>query len=190
MADEKKAEEDKQKRIADEKKAVEEKRLAANREKGIVETSTVTQTPDIKSTGPIVVKQTTAKQIEADKKRASLAKSIAEDQAIIDAAQDKKYAEMEKRRAEEAEIAKEERKRYDAEMAERRARGEKSDADYSTPLPLDVDKYRPTMEKANEYVKMKRYEEAKKLYEEALKLRPNDLTAKNKLAELEKLIKK
>ena len=155
-----------------------------------IEAPSVIETPSKKNTGPIIVKPKNAKQIEADKKREGLAKSIAEDQAIIDAAQEKRNAEIEKNRQADAEQEKENRKLYEAEQAERRARGEKTDADYSTPLPMDVDKYRPTMERADDYVKMKRYEEAKKLYEEALKLRPKDATATTKLLEVEKLIKK
>ena len=46
------------------------------------------------------------------------------------------------------------------------------------------------MKRANELFKMKRYTEAKPVYEEALKMKPNDPVSAAKLAELEKLIKK
>lgn len=61
------------------------------------------------------------------------------------------------------------------------------DAKYSTPQALGADKYKATIKRAGELFKMKRYAEAKPMYEEALKQKPNDSFATNKLAEIEKL---
>ena len=61
------------------------------------------------------------------------------------------------------------------------------DAKYSIPQALGADKYKATIKRADELFKMKRYSEAKSMYEEALKQKPNDAAATNKLAEIEKL---
>jgi tetratricopeptide (TPR) repeat protein len=61
------------------------------------------------------------------------------------------------------------------------------DAKYSIPQALGADKYKATIKRADELFKMKRYSEAKPMYEEALKQKPNDQAATNKLAEIEKL---
>ena len=61
------------------------------------------------------------------------------------------------------------------------------DAKYSIPQALGADKYKATIKRADELFKMKRYSEAKPIYEEALKQKPNDPAATNKLAEIEKL---
>ena len=63
------------------------------------------------------------------------------------------------------------------------------DAKYSIPQAIGSSKYPETIKRANELFKMKRYAEAKPVYEEALKYKPNDPTATAKLVELEKLIK-
>ncbi|MBI3519450.1 MAG: hypothetical protein HY062_08860 [Bacteroidetes bacterium] len=64
------------------------------------------------------------------------------------------------------------------------------DAKYSIPQALGVDKYKATIKRADELFKMKRYSEAKPIYEEALKQKANDVYATSKLAEIEQLIKK
>ena len=64
------------------------------------------------------------------------------------------------------------------------------EAKYSIPQALGADKYKATIKRADELFKMKRYTEAKPVYEEALKMKPNDPVSAAKLAELEKLIKK
>jgi len=61
------------------------------------------------------------------------------------------------------------------------------DAKYSIPQALGSDKYKATIKRADELFKMKRYAEAKPMYEEALKQKANDPYATNKLAEIEKL---
>ena len=61
------------------------------------------------------------------------------------------------------------------------------DAKYSIPQALGSDKYKATIKRADELFKMKRYAEAKPMYEEALKQKANDSYATNKLAEIEKL---
>lgn len=51
---------------------------------------------------------------------------------------------------------------------------------------IGEDQYKATIKKADEYLKMKRYKEAKDTYNEALELKPNDKYATAKLAEIEK----
>ena len=51
-----------------------------------------------------------------------------------------------------------------------------------------VDLPEKTVVKADGYMKMKRYQEAKTAYEEALTFKANDVYATNKLIELEKLM--
>ena len=51
---------------------------------------------------------------------------------------------------------------------------------------IGEDKYKVTVKKADEYLKMKRYKEAKDTYNEALEIKPNDKYATAKLAEIEK----
>lgn len=51
---------------------------------------------------------------------------------------------------------------------------------------IGQDQYKETIKKADEYMKMKRYKEAKETYNEALELKPNDKYATAKLAEIEK----
>lgn len=65
---------------------------------------------------------------------------------------------------------------------------EKTEAKHSVPQAFGVDKYKEVMVRANEFLKMKRYDEAKTAYNEALTLKPNDAIAKAKLVEVEKLI--
>ena len=62
------------------------------------------------------------------------------------------------------------------------------EAKYSIPQALGADKYKATIKRADELFKMKRYTEAKPMYEEALKQKPNDIYATNKLVEIEKLM--
>ena len=51
-------------------------------------------------------------------------------------------------------------------------------------------KYNELIKRGNELFKMKRYAEAKPVFEDALKLKDNDPYSTNKLLEIEKLIKK
>lgn len=64
------------------------------------------------------------------------------------------------------------------------------DSKFSIPQALGADKYKATMKRADELFKMKRYTEAKPIYEEALKQKPNDPAATSKLEQIEKVIKK
>ncbi len=66
---------------------------------------------------------------------------------------------------------------------------DKGDAKYTTPQVLGIDKYKETIKRADELFKMKRYIEAKPLYEDALKFKANDAYSAGRLAEIEKLKK-
>ncbi len=67
---------------------------------------------------------------------------------------------------------------------------DKSDSKYKVPQVLGANKYKETLNKAEGYFKMKRYSEAKTAYEEVLKIKPGDIYATNKLAEVNKLLNK
>jgi hypothetical protein len=65
--------------------------------------------------------------------------------------------------------------------------GQQGDTKHRVRQTLGADKYKECITKANDYMKSKRYTEAKASYQEALKLKANDSYAKAKLAEIEKL---
>jgi hypothetical protein len=103
----------------------------------------------------------------------------------------KKREELEKQAAKEAENEKaenEKRKRaYEEREKEAAANLGRTNSDYSIPPPLGSDGYKDLITKGDDYFKTKRYPEAKKMYEEALKLKPKDVYAASKLAEIAKM---
>jgi hypothetical protein len=138
------------------------------------------------------------------KKKEGLAASKAEDEAAEKAALEKKK-QKEKERAEAEAKAKaedtEEAKKIAAEKeAKRKAKEEedeqkrkqaeaeaandpsvKGNAKYGLYGVLGEDKYKNTIKKADDYFKMKRWSEAKTVYEEALTYKKDDAYAKSKL---------
>jgi hypothetical protein len=64
------------------------------------------------------------------------------------------------------------------------------EAKYSIPQALGADKYKATIKRADELFKMKRYSEAKPMYDQALKQKPNDVYSINRIEEISRLIKK
>ncbi|MGZ4064637.1 MAG: carboxypeptidase regulatory-like domain-containing protein [Bacteroidia bacterium] len=74
-----------------------------------------------------------------------------------------------------------------AEPVSMEARGRKSDARHSIAPLLGADKYKDALNKAEGYYKMKRYSEAKVAYENVLKIKPEDMYCKSKLANIERL---
>ncbi len=96
--------------------------------------------------------------------------------------------EREKREAERAAKEKEERKKTYEKIEEKYANG-KANADYSIPPVLgSTDMYKEKIKKGDEHFNNKRYKEAKTEYEAALKVKPADEYATNKLNEVNKLI--
>jgi hypothetical protein len=71
---------------------------------------------------------------------------------------------------------------------ENNAEFEKGKAKNTTRVELGADKYKETIARANDLFKMKRYEEAKPIYEDALKCKPDDAFAKTRLEQLAKLL--
>ena len=65
--------------------------------------------------------------------------------------------------------------------------GKKGRSNYSIAQPIGKNIYKETITKANVYFKMKRYTEAKTEYENALKIKPDDLYSKNRINEISKL---
>ena len=60
---------------------------------------------------------------------------------------------------------------------------------YSIPQAIGVNKYKESIKRADELFKMKRYSEAKSVYEDALKFKVDDVYSTGRLAEIEKLKK-
>lgn len=63
------------------------------------------------------------------------------------------------------------------------------DAKYRVPQVLGANRYKDEIAKADGYLKMKRYAEAKASYEEALKIKPNDAYALSKIEAIAKVFK-
>lgn len=129
-------------------------------------------------------KQKAARE-RSEKQKEGMAKSQAEDDAAIKEENDKRAKAAADREAKENE-----KKKKDFETRTKDGEGErdKGDSDHSIPQVLGgTEKYKEKIKTADEYFKMKRYEEAKAAYEEALKYKPNDIYATNKLADITKL---
>ncbi|MDP1802733.1 MAG: hypothetical protein Q8L81_15330 [Bacteroidota bacterium] len=128
-----------------------------------------------------------AKQKEREQKqKEGMAKSKAEDEAAMKADFEKK----EKARA-QREVDEKEKKRLAYETKAKDGEGEmdKGNSDHSLPQVLggSAEKYKTKVKAADELFKMKRYEEAKTAYQEALQFKANDPYAIGKLADIEKL---
>lgn len=96
-------------------------------------------------------------------------------------------AESAKREEQRIKQREEEEKARQAELEERKKAAENrelQEGDYQIPQPLGTDQYKETIKVADELLRMKRYEEAKKKYEEALTFKLNDAYATGKLAEI------
>jgi hypothetical protein len=65
--------------------------------------------------------------------------------------------------------------------------GKKGHSNYSIAQPIGKNIYKETITKADGYFKMKRYAEAKTEYENALKIKADDLYSKNRIDEIVKL---
>lgn len=125
------------------------------------------------------------KREEQEAKAKEEAKKEAEEEAV------RARQEQEAREKEEAERAaaeKEKRKKRYEKIEEDYNNG-KSKASYSIPAPLgSANVFKDKVKKADDLFDKKQYAEAKTVYEEALKLKPNDDYVTGKLAEISKLI--
>ncbi|MCC6182968.1 MAG: hypothetical protein IT237_14155 [Bacteroidia bacterium] len=123
----------------------------------------------------------------AKEKAEQEAKSKAEAERLA-----KEKAEQEAKSKADAEAkAKQEAERLAKEKAEREAKV-KADAENkakSTPQPLVQDKYKLAKDKGDKLLNEKKYKDAKTAFEEALVHKPGDSYVKNKLIEIEKLLK-
>jgi hypothetical protein len=125
------------------------------------------------------------------KQKEGMERSKAEDEAAMKEDYERDKAKREAREKEDADrLAREkEKKRVDYETGSKddemgRGRG---DSKYSIPQVLGADnKYKIMVKKGDEYFKLKRYDDAKGWYQEALKQKPNDAYVTGKLAEMEK----
>ena len=121
-----------------------------------------------------------------EKQKEGLAKSKAEDEAAMREAESKK-----EKAAADREAQKKEKKKLDYETRTKDTQGEmgKGNSEYIIPQALgsSKEKYKENIKRADDYFKMKRYDEAKTAYLEALKYNENDPYATTKLADIEKL---
>ena len=107
---------------------------------------------------------------------------------------DKKIAEqLAKEKAEADKLAKEKAEKElikikETEAAEKEANEKRGEAKHTIAATLGKDMHKEAVTKADGYFKMKRYQEAKTAYQEALKLKPTDVYSTNKLADIEKII--
>ncbi|MDP3556758.1 MAG: carboxypeptidase-like regulatory domain-containing protein [Bacteroidota bacterium] len=66
----------------------------------------------------------------------------------------------------------------------------RKEAKHSIAAPIGKDLHKEAVKKADGYFKMKRYQEAKDAYQEALKIKAEDIYSSNRIAEIEKLLNK
>ncbi len=211
LAKEKAAEEAKAKAAADaesKKKAAEEKAAADK-----IAKAKAAAEAKLKAAAEAEAKKKAADE-KAAKQKEGLAKSKAEDEAAAKAAAEKKAAKqkaaeekaakekeaMAKAQAEdEAEAKAEEERRkakakekdtkqLDYETTQKEGEGDvgKRDTKHGIYNVIGADKYKENIKKGDEYFKMKRWAEAKKAYEEALKSKADDAYAKQKLEQVNK----
>ncbi len=146
-----------------------------------------------------------AKEKAASKnKGAEEKKSVTNKKAADKAAREKALSEQEAK--EEAELVAKEKADFEKREADKKAKeeefkasqngqgeeidpGEKGDAKKHSRETLGLsDKYMELYKKGEDLFKMKRYEEAKPVYEEALKCKPDDKNAKTRLEQIAKLL--
>ena len=131
-------------------------------------------------------KQKAAREKEA-KQKEGMAKSKAQNDAAIKADNDRRAKAAANREAKDKEKKK---LAYETKAKEGEGEMDKGNSDHSMPQLLagGLEKYKAIIKNADGLMKMKRYIEAKKEYNEALKYKTNDPYATSKLAEIEKLI--
>lgn len=139
---------------------------------------------DIEANNKRKAKEKEAKEI-AKKQKEGMARSKEEDLAAEKADYEKSEAKRKKREADEAE-----KKKFAYETKHKDGEGQmdKGNSDHRIPQVIGGNKYKEYILKADDYFKTKRYKEAKVQYEEALKIKPNDVHAMNRLALIEKVL--
>ncbi|MBA2612030.1 MAG: hypothetical protein H0U95_08670 [Bacteroidetes bacterium] len=128
-----------------------------------------------------------AKQKEREQKqKEGIAKSKAEDDAAIKADFEKKEKARAQREADEKE---KKRLAYETKTKDGQGEMDKGNSDHSLPQVLGntSEKYKAKIKVADDYFKMKRYDEAKIAYQGAMQYKANDPYATSKLADIEKL---
>jgi hypothetical protein len=145
-------------------------------------------------------KEEAKKEAEEEAKKAEEERKKREEQEAKAKEEAKKEAEEEAVRAQQEQEArdKEEAERAAAEKEKRKKRYEKiedeynngkSKSSYSIPPPLGSGNvFKDKVKKADDLFNKKQYAEARTVYEEALKLKPNDEYVTGKLAEISKLM--
>jgi hypothetical protein len=113
-----------------------------------------------------------AKQEHLQKEKEALAK-IKKQEEEEDAARRKKKAEEDEAK----------RLQYETENKDKDPQPKQGDSKYSIPQVLGGNKYKEFITKGDDDFRFKRYAEAKKNYEEALKAKPNDPVATKKIAD-------
>ena len=99
-----------------------------------------------------------------------------------------KIEEEKKQKKAEDDYLAEQRRKFEAANTDEKGYMIEGNSDHITRRVIGADNYKETIKKADGLFKMKRYAEAKPVYEEALKYKPNDAYATKKLADIEKLM--
>ncbi|MFL5752086.1 MAG: carboxypeptidase regulatory-like domain-containing protein [Bacteroidia bacterium] len=179
-------------------KAAEEKAIADKlaKEKALNEKSAVAQTAKEKAEAEKIAKaKTAAEKAEAD--RLAKEKALAEKTATAKPVKEKpqKTTVAPKEPVKDKPVVKADPpagngfavKGSQPSSGDPQVKGQQGDSKHKVRQTLGADKYKECITKANDYMKSRRYTEAKASYQEALKLKANDVYAKAKLAEIEKL---
>jgi hypothetical protein len=166
------------------------KKAAEDKAKAEAEAARLAKEKADKEANDKLSKDEAAKKAAADKLEADrLAKEKADKEANDKLSKEDAAKKAAADKLEADRLAKEEAARLAKEKAAKEAAEAAANKVKTTPPPLTVDKYKEAKDKADALFNMKRYQEAKLPYEEALIAKAGDSYAKGKLAEIEKLLK-
>lgn len=185
-----KIEEEKKKAEEAAKKAAEEKALAekTNKEKAAAEKAEADKLAKEKAAADKLAKQKAAEEkAAADKLAKENAKPKPEKKPEKKPAEKVAEAPTKKMPDAEKEIKKHD---YETKSDDEEPVIGHGDSKYSKKQVLGANEYKDALTKAEGYFKMKRWSEAKTAYENVLKIKPGDVYATNKLAEVNKFLAK
>ena len=163
------------------------KKAAEEKAKADAEAARLAKEKADKEAAEKLSKEEAAKKAAADKLEAE---RLAKEAAAKKAADEKAKADAEAARLAKEKADKELADKLAKEAADAAAKAKaEADKTKTTPPALTVDRYKEAKNKGDNFFGMKRYNEAKLAYEEALIAKAGDSYAKGKLAEIEKLLK-
>ena len=163
------------------------KKASEDKAKADAEAARIAKEKADKEAAEKLSKEEAAKKAAADKLEAE---RLAKEAAAKKAADEKAKADAEAARLAKEKADKELADKLAKEAADAAAKAKaEADKTKTTPPALTVDRYKEAKNKGDNFFGMKRYNEAKLAYEEALIAKAGDSYAKGKLAEIEKLLK-